>query len=151
MRRHAGHYLRYVPLLIAIVALASVIATAAATPAATAKLLPRAKLGRPHVPGFIVTGGAFTVRGTLRPHHADGAQSVKIKCYFQNASGHWVFEKSVWATNHDVGSITRYVASVSLDAPGYPVLFRLRAIAPADSQHRTTVSRWAHGSVLVGE
>jgi hypothetical protein len=151
MRRRVGHYARCVPQLIVIVALVSVIAATAATPAATAKLLPRAKLGRPHVPGFIVTGGAFTVRGTLRPHHADGAQSVKIKCYFQNASGHWVYEKSVWATNHDFGSITRYVASVTLDAPGYPVLFRLRAIAPADSQHRTTVSRWAHGSVLVGE
>jgi len=151
MRRHAGHCVRYVPPLIAIVALVSVIAATAATPAATAKLLPRAKLGRPHVPGFIVTGGAFTVRGTLRPHHADGAQSVKIKCYLQDKKGHWVFEKSVWATNHDFGSITKYVASVTLDAPGYPVLFRLRAIAPADSQHRKTVSRWSHGSVLVGE
>jgi len=151
MRRHAGHYLRFVPLLVAIVALLSVISAAAAAPDATAKRLPGVKLSRPHLPSIIASGAPFTVRGTLRPHHADGAQSVKIKCYFQDEDGHWVFEKTVWATNHDFGSITRYVASVTLDAPGYPVLFRLRAIAPADSQHRTTVSRWSYGSVLVGE
>ena len=151
MRRHAGHNLRFVPLLVAIVALLCVVASAAAAPDATAQRLPGAKLGRPHLPSIIVSGGPFTVRGTLRPHHADGAQSVKIKCYFQDEDGHWVFEKTVWATNHDFGSITRYVASVTLDAPGYPVLFRLRAIAPADSQHSTTHSKWARGAVLVGE
>lgn len=151
MCRHTGHYLRFVPLLVAIVALLCVSATAAATPVATAKRLPAAKLGRPHLPSIIVSGAPFTVRGTLRPHHADGAQSVKIKCYFQDENGHWVFEKTVWATNHDFGSITRYVASVTLDAPGYPVACRLRAIAPADSEHATTYSRWARGDVLVGE
>lgn len=104
MCRPAGHYLRYVPLLIAIVVLLSVIATAAAPPAATAKGLPRARLGRPHLPSFIVTGAPFKVRGTLRPHHADGAQSVKIKCFLQDENGAWVFQKTVWATNHDFGS-----------------------------------------------
>jgi hypothetical protein len=151
MRRHAGHFTRFVPLLVAMVALMSVSAAAAATPAATAKGLPRAKLGRPHLPGIIVTGASFKVWGTLRPHHAAGAHSVKVKCYFQDVDGAWVLEKTVSAKNHDFGSVTKYVASVTLDAPGQPVLCRLRAIAPADGQHRTTYSRWVRGAVLVGE
>ena len=151
MLRHAGHNLRFVPLLVAIVALSSVVASAAAAPDATAKRLPGVELSRPHLPSIIASGAPFTVRGTLRPHHADGAHSVKIKCYFQDEDGHWVFEKTVWATNHDLGSITRYVATVTLVAPGGPVACRLRAVAPADSHHRTTVSRWSYGSVLVGE
>ena len=151
MRRHAGHYLRFVPLLVASVALLSVVATAAATPAAGAKGLPRAKLGRPHLPGIIVTGVPFPVWGTLRPQHALGAQSVKIKCYLQDVDGGWDLQKTVWARNVDYGTTTKYVASVILDAPGYPVGCRLRAIAPADGQHRTTSSGWARGSVLVGE
>jgi len=40
---------------------------------------------------------------------------------------------------------------VTLDAPGYPVACRLQAIAPADSQHSTTYSKWTRGDVLVGE
>ena len=151
MRRHAGHYLRFAPLLLALVVLATVIAAAAATPAATAKGLPRVKLGRPHLPSQIVSTAPFSVWGTLRPHHAAGAKSVKIACYLQDENGDWVFEKTVWATNHDFGSTTKYVASVTLDAHDYPVLCRLRAIAPADSEHRTTYSKWARGAVLVGE
>jgi hypothetical protein len=152
MRRHARQRsLRFVPLLLAMVVLSTVIAAAAATPDATAKGLPRAKLGRPHLPSIIVTGAPFPVWGTLRPHHAAGAKSVKIKCYLQDENGDWVFEKTVWATNHDFGSTTKYVASVTLDAPGYPVGCRLRAIAPADSEHSTTYSKWARGAVLVGE
>ncbi|GEM_PF-1517559 len=122
-----------------------------ATAHAVAKGLPRAKVGRPHLPSIIVTGAPFNVWGTLRPHHAAEAQSVKIRCMFQNEDGDWVLEKTVWATNHDLGSITKYVASVTLDAPGYPVACRLQAIAPADSQHSTTYSKWARGDVLVGE
>ena len=151
MFRHAGHYLRFVPLLVAIVALLCVVASAAAAPDATAKRLPGVELSRPHLPSIIASGAPFTVRGTLRPHHADGAQSVKIKCYFQDENGHWVFEKAVWATNHHFGTITRYVATVTLVAPGGPVACRLRAIAPADSKHATTYSKWARGDVLVGE
>jgi hypothetical protein len=151
MRLHRGHCLKYVALLLAIVWLAGAVAGAAAAPDAAAKGLPRAILGRPHLPSIIVTGASFNVRGTLRPHHADGAQSVKIQCYLQDEHGAWVFEKTVWATNHDFGSITRYAASVTLDAPGYPVACRLRAVAPADSHHRTTYSRWARGDILVGE
>ena len=151
MRCHAARHLRFVPLLVAMVVLLSIVATAAATPAATAKGLPHAKLGRPHLPSIIVTGAPFPVWGTLRPHHAAGAKSVKIACYLQDENGDWVFEKTVWATNHDVGGATKYVASVTLDAHDYPVLCRLRAIAPADSEHRTTYSKWARGAVLVGE
>jgi len=151
MRCHAARHLRFVPLLVAMVVLLSIVATAAATPAATAKGLPHAKLGRPHLPSIIVTGAPFPVWGTLRPHHAAGAKSVKIACYLQDENGAWVFEKTVWATNRDVGNTARYVASVTLDAPGYPVACRLRAIAPADSEHSTTYSKWARGDVLVGE
>ena len=107
MRRHAGHYLRFVPLLVASVALLSVVATAAATPAAGAKGLPRAKLGRPHLPGIIVTGVPFPVWGTLRPQHALGAQSVKIKCYLQDVDGGWDLQKTVWARNVDYGTTHR--------------------------------------------
>jgi hypothetical protein len=148
---HAGRCLKYVALPVAIVLLAGAVAGAAAAPDATAKGLPRAMLSRPHLPSIIVTGASFTVGGTLRPHHTDGAQSVKIQCYLQDENGAWVFEKTVWATNHDFGSITKYVASVTLDAPGYPVACRLRAVAPADSHHRTTYSRWSRGDILVGE
>jgi hypothetical protein len=151
MRRHAGHHLRFVLPLLAMIVLSGVIAAAAATPAATAKGLPRVRLGRPHLPGIIVTGAPFSVWGALRPHHAAEAQSVKIRCCLQNEDGDWVVVKTVWATNRDVGTTTRYVASVTLDAPGYPVACRLRAIAPADGEHSTTYSKWARGDVLVGE
>ena len=151
MSRHAGQYLRYVPLLVAILVLSIAAVAATVTPDAVARGLPRATLGRPHLPSIIVTGAPFKVWGTLRPHHADGAQSVKIRCMLQNEDGEWVFEKTVWATNHDVGGITKYVTSVTLDAPGYPVACRLRAIAPADGHHSTTYSTWVRGDVLVGE
>jgi hypothetical protein len=153
MLRHIRYRLRFVPLLIAIAALLCVGAAAAvAAPQVTAKRLPSVQLSRPHLPSIIASGGPFTVRGTLRPRHADGAQSVKIACYLQNAHGHWVFEKTVWATNHDLGSITRYVATVTLESrSGGPEACRLRAVAPADSQHRTTRSKWSRGDVLTGE
>ena len=151
MRRHAGHRLRYVSLPVAMVVLVGVIVAGTAAPYATARGLPRVKLGRPHLPSIIVTGGPFRVWGTLAPHHAAGAKSVKIRCSFKDENGAWVLQKTVWATNHDFGNITRYVATVRLDAPGYPVACRLQAVAPADSQHRTTYSKPALGSVLVGE
>lgn len=150
MRRVVGHHRRFVPLLVELLVLLSAVVAVTATEVG-ARVLPRADLGRPHLPGIIVTGASFHVRGTLRPHHAARAQSVKIRCQFQDEDGHWITQQTVWATNQDFRSFTRYVASVTLDAPGYPVACRLQAIAPADSGHRTTYSKWTRGGVLVGE
>jgi hypothetical protein len=153
MLRHIRHCLTVAPLLIAIVALLCVGAAAAvAAPQATARRLPSVHLSRPHLPSIIASGGPFTVRGTLQPHHAAGAQSVKIRCCLQDENGRWIYEKTVWATNRDFGGITRYVATVTLVShSGGPVACRLRAIAPADGHHRTTRSGWSRGDVLVGE
>ena len=150
MRQRAGSKRRLAAALFALLLTLSVGAAVVGAADAAARSLPRVKLGRPHFPRVVVSGESFDVWGTLRPQHAAGAQSVQIRCYYEDLlGGGWELEKTVWATNEDHGRTTRYTATVTLVAPGYPVACRLQAYAPADSKHRATTSSYAYGSVVL--
>jgi len=152
MRQRARSKTRLTAALFALLLMLGVGAAVVGAADAAARSLPRAKLGRPHFPGVVVSGESFDVWGTLRPRHAAGAQSVQIRCYYKDLlGGGWELEKTVWATNENHGSYTHYTATMTLDAPGYPVACRLQAYAPADSKHRATTSSYAYGSVVLLE
>jgi len=147
MRQCARSKRRLAAALFALLLTLSVGAAVVGAADAAARSLPRVKLGRPHFPRVVVSGESFDVWGTLRPKHATGARSVQIRCYYKDLlGGGWELEKTVWATNE---ASRRYAATVTLDAPGYPVACRLQAYAPADSEHRATTSSYAYGSVVL--
>jgi hypothetical protein len=78
---------------------------------------PKPTLGKPICPTSVTHGKLFKVYGTLAPHFAAGAKTVKVKAY-RRVSGVWKLYKSYAATNADAGSITKYTAKIALTKTG---------------------------------
>ena len=74
-------------------------------------------LGKPICPTSVTHGKLFKVYGTLAPHFAAGAKTVKVKAY-RRVSGVWKLYKSYAATNADAGSVTKYTAKIALTKTG---------------------------------
>ncbi len=83
----------------------------------------RPALGRPVTPARVKARRYFTVYGSLKPHFTAGQKTVKIKVYrYKNRRYRYV--KTLWATNVDNGSITKYRLRTRLTTKGK---YRFRA------------------------
>ena len=75
-------------------------------------------------------GRYFNVRGSLKPHFAAGAKTVKIVAY-RYRNHQWLKYRTYRATNVDQGAYTKYLLKVRIAQKGK---FRFRAFTS-----RTTV------------
>jgi len=99
---------------------------------------PKPGLGTPVAPRRMRTNVSRRVYGTLKPWHKAGSKSVRIYRYRKIGR---VWKRSgapISASVFDFGTYSHYSAKVRLAKKGN---WRLRARAPADSQHAGTWSR----------
>ena len=87
----------------------------------------RPLLGRPVVPASARAGRWFTVYGSLKPHFPAGEKTVRVKVY-RYKNRHWVYVKTLSATNVDQGAFTRYRLRTRFTARG---TYRFRAVTTA--------------------
>lgn len=106
----------------------------ATSPAHTIQL--RAYLTRPSAPASVRRGSVFTSAGYLKPRHTSGRRDVKISCY-RSESGTWKLRKTVYATNANYSSYTRYSARLSLPYGGR---WKMVASVAGNSTHVATTS-----------
>lgn len=84
----------------------------------------------------------FTVWGYLKPAHAAGEKSVRIRCFRRekqtNGTYKYVWRRTVYATNHDYSATaTKYKTTIKLPGRGR---WRLYAYASGDGAHSATTS-----------
>ncbi len=114
---------------------------------ADVKVSPYAYLTAPSVPKKVKKNKTFTSTGSLRPKHANGATTVKVKCYRKNSKGTYVWVKTVSAKNISYSSktkTTKYSARVKLPKAGK---WRFRAYVAGDSGHAATYSTYRYKTV----
>ena len=87
----------------------------------------RPLLGRPVVPTSARAGRWFTLYGSLKPHFTAGEKTVRVKVY-RYKNRHWVYVKTLSATNVDDGAFTRYRLRTRFTARG---TYRFRAVTTA--------------------
>ncbi len=102
----------------------------------TVEIAPRVCLSRPKAPKAVGDGVKFLSYGTLKPRHAAGAKTVRIKCY-KRMSGTWKLKKTVYARNVSKTGYTQYRAKFALPSAGK---WKLVAYHPNDAKHAATTS-----------
>lgn len=105
--------------------------------APTLTITPRAYLTRPSPQSAVRRGAMFNARGTLKPEHRTGAQTVKVTVH-RRVGAAWKYHRTVYARNLDRRGYTRYSAWMTLRSRGQ---YRLVASVKGDSKHATTKSR----------
>ncbi len=81
------------------------------------KIMPKAYLSTPATTSRVYRGRTFSATGYLKPRHASGARTVKLTCY-RKESGRWKARKTVYATNSNYSSYTKYSARLALPYTG---------------------------------
>ena len=76
-----------------------------------------ALVGTPVISAAPKSGVAFTVSGTLRPHHTVGSYGATLR-FWRRESGKWILRKTVAARVIDDGSFSKYAARVQLHLRG---------------------------------
>jgi subtilisin family serine protease len=109
----------------------------------TLVITPRAYLTAPSVPSSVIAGRSFTSTGSLKPRHSAGGRDVKISCY-RLENGSWKLRRTVYATNANYSSYTKYSAKFSL---AYRGKWRLHASVKGDTKHAATSSSYRYVTV----
>ncbi|MFA4966127.1 MAG: hypothetical protein WC709_10920 [Thermoleophilia bacterium] len=89
----------------------------------------RPALGIPKAPLAVRAGAFFRVSGSLKPHFAAGAKTVKVKGY-RYSHRRWVAVRLVSATNVNSGAYTKYTVKLRFTTKGK---YRFRAYTVATS------------------
>ncbi|HET6351676.1 MAG TPA: leucine-rich repeat domain-containing protein [Coriobacteriia bacterium] len=97
----------------------------------------KVSLGTPVAPKTMKRSKYYTVYGSLKPQHMAGTKPVRIYKY-KRLAGKWKYMGYVKASVYDYGSQSRYKVKLRLASKGD---WRLRAQAPADTNHLKTWSR----------
>lgn len=97
---------------------------------------PKAYLTRPYAPSYVYKGRYFTSSGYLKPRHTAGRRDVKLACY-RSENGSWKYYKSVYATNANYSSYTKYSARLYLPYRGH---WKIVASIAGDTTHVATTS-----------
>jgi len=114
--------------------------------AKTAKFVvtkPRVSLGAPKAPTTIRKSKSYTIHGSLKPKHTQGAKPVRIYLY-KKVGLAWIYKGYFKAKAYDYKGWTRYRGKMKLTSRGE---WRVRAYAPADSLHAATWSKYDYFTV----
>ncbi|PKQ16567.1 MAG: hypothetical protein CVT67_03995 [Actinobacteria bacterium HGW-Actinobacteria-7] len=104
------------------------------------RVIPRPWVGTPKAPATMKRTRYYTVYGYMKPRHTVGSYPVRIAKYRRSSSGKWVYYGYVKAKAYSYSATyTKYSAKIRLSKAGR---WRLRAYAPADSNH---ASMWSSG------
>ncbi len=102
----------------------------------TVQIAPKVQLARTTAPKSVRRGAKFLAYGTLKPRHAAGARTVRLRCY-QRVSGSWKLKKTVYAKNVNKSGYTQYRVKFALPTTGK---WKLVAYHPNDAEHAVTTS-----------
>ncbi len=93
-------------------------------------------VGTPDAPETMRDDTLYTVKGTLKPRHAEGTKPIRIYKW-KKVDGEWVEKGYSTATVYDYSSYSQYKKKMEFSSPGK---WRVRALHPEDSKHRR---RWS--------